>query len=673
MRLSSLAALCLATAVVTFAASPSSAADWELVWSDEFDGTTLDTSKWDPQIGTGCPTLCGWGNNELQYYRSENATVSGGMLTIEAREESFGGMQYTSARLRTLGKADWLYGRFEMRAKLPVGKGLWPAFWMLPSDSEYGVWAASGEIDIMEITGDRPDKLHGTIHHGATWPDNTSSGQTTTLPSGSFGDDFHVFAIEWEPTEIRWYLDGKLYATQTDWYSVGNPFPAPFDKPFHLLLNVAVGGYFPGNPDASTVFPQQMVVDYVRVYEDATSCEVVYDSMDHAAPFDNGWFQFSGSAGGGGIGGNLAEVAPGVGSNASISAGYGSGGAPGFVGGFGRSRALDLGDATHFEMWIKPNPGSAYAVELNIQDDDNGDGVISLGPDDEFQYVLQVGGEGAEVSDTGGWQRVAIPLSAFADDNSYWNGGNGVLDTAVDGNGMMVSFVTALIHQSGPETAFLTDRWAFTRRTGSIAGRIWSDANGNGIQDAGEGGFEGVPVFLVVDGEGIVETAETGPDGNYEFTALPTGDFTVIASAVGLPEGLVPTYDPDGTATASTFQAVVACDATTGGDFGYRSAATNSPSAVTNRDRLYGARPNPFNAQTAVRFDLAAAGSIELAIFDTQGRLVRTLESGRWEAGSHQSIWDGTDKSGSIVASGVYFAALKTSRTREVQRMVLVK
>ena len=147
----------------------------------------------------------------------------------------------------------------------------------------------------------------------------------------------------------------------------------------------------------------------------------------------------------------------------------------------------------------------------------------------------------------------------------------------------------------------------------------------------------------------------------------------MIASAVGLPEGLVPTYDPDGTATASTFQAVVACDATTGGDFGYRSAATNSPSAVTNRDRLYGARPNPFNAQTAVRFDLAAAGSIELAIFDTQGRLVRTLESGRWEAGSHQSIWDGTDKSGSIVASGVYFAALKTSRTREVQRMVLVK
>jgi beta-glucanase (GH16 family) len=246
MRPTAILLCALLTLVAT--QNPVGAADWELVWSDEFSGSSLDPAKWDPQIGTGCPSLCGWGNNELQYYRAENATVANGMLTIEAREEFYGGRNYTSARLRTLGRADWLYGRFEMRAKLPTGKGLWPAFWMLPSDSIYGVWAASGEIDIMEIKGSQPNRVSGTIHFGGSWPENTFAGQSTTLASGDFGDDFHVFAVEWEPTELRWYLDGRLYATQTNWWSNGQPFPAPFDEDFHLLLNVAVGGNYDGNP-----------------------------------------------------------------------------------------------------------------------------------------------------------------------------------------------------------------------------------------------------------------------------------------------------------------------------------------------------------------------------------------------------------------------------------------
>lgn len=240
---------------------------YQLVWEDDFDGAALDPSKWTPQIGTGCPSLCGWGNNELQYYRGENAIVGGGVLRIVARQEPFGGRAYTSARLRTLGLADFERGRFEMRAKLPSGRGLWPAFWLLPTDNAYGTWAASGEIDVVELVGHEPSRIHGTIHHGAEWPGNTSSGGSFDLPSGEFADDFHDFALEWDEHQMRWYVDGALYHVESSWWSSGGPFPAPFDQRFHLLLNLAVGGDWPGPPSQQTQFPAEFVVDHVRVYE----------------------------------------------------------------------------------------------------------------------------------------------------------------------------------------------------------------------------------------------------------------------------------------------------------------------------------------------------------------------------------------------------------------------
>jgi len=229
--------------------------DCALVWADEFDGTSVDPSKWSFQLGDGSDEgIPGWGNNELQYYTEDNATVAGGLLTITAREEStVPGFDYTSSRLRSLAKGDWTFGRMEMRAKMPIGQGLWPAFWMLSSDpSIYGTWAASGEIDIVEYIGNEPDRIFGTIHYGAPFPGNVFSSIDTFLPSGTFNDDFHVFAVEWEYGEIRWYLDGALYATQDSWFSSGGPFPAPFDVDFHLLLNLAVGGNLPGPPDATT-------------------------------------------------------------------------------------------------------------------------------------------------------------------------------------------------------------------------------------------------------------------------------------------------------------------------------------------------------------------------------------------------------------------------------------
>ncbi len=242
---------------------------YRLVWNDEFDGNGIDGSKWSfENIGTG------GGNNELQYYtsRPENARTENGHLVIEARKENYTGpdgtRQYTSARLRTLNKGDWTFGRMEARMKLPRGQGMWPAFWMLPTDNKYGNWAASGEIDIMEAvnTSASDNRVYGTLHYGGGWPSNTHTGNAFS-PSTSVADNYHTYAVEWEPGAIRWYVDNVQYATQTGWWSAGGAYPAPFDQRFHVLLNLAVGGQWPGNPDGNTSFPQRMEVDFVRVYQ----------------------------------------------------------------------------------------------------------------------------------------------------------------------------------------------------------------------------------------------------------------------------------------------------------------------------------------------------------------------------------------------------------------------
>jgi beta-glucanase (GH16 family) len=270
-------------AVLVAAASGASAQNWQVVWADEFDEPGApDPARWAYDIGGG-----GWGNQESQFYtnRPENVRVEGGALVIEAREEAYNGNAYTSARLVTRGTAAWIYGRIEARIQLPQGQGIWPAFWMLPTNSPYGTWPAGGEIDVMEFLGHDTDRVYGTLHYGGGELGHRSTGTNYTLASGTFPDAFHTFAVEWEPRRMRWYVDGQLYQTQVSWTSAGGPYPAPFDSPFHLLLNVAVGGEWPGYPDASTVFPQQMLVDYVRVYQDADAYpQVSLDAPASATP-----------------------------------------------------------------------------------------------------------------------------------------------------------------------------------------------------------------------------------------------------------------------------------------------------------------------------------------------------------------------------------------------------
>ncbi len=241
---------------------------WELIWNDEFDGTVINLEKWSHEVNAQ-----GGGNNELQYYtnRPENSYIENGYLVIQALKEHYTGTEgtreYTSARLRTYRKGDWKYGRFDIKAKLPFSKGLWPAIWMMPSESKYGGWAASGEIDIMELVGHETNKVYGTLHYGGGWPNNVSSGKSYTLAQGSFADDFHLFTVEWDTMQFRWYVDDIFYQSQTQWHTSSAPYPAPFDQYFYLILNVAVGGNWPGDPDNTSVFPQKMIVDYVRVFK----------------------------------------------------------------------------------------------------------------------------------------------------------------------------------------------------------------------------------------------------------------------------------------------------------------------------------------------------------------------------------------------------------------------
>ena len=239
--------------------------DWNLIWSDEFnlaDGSVPDATKWSYDTGGN-----GWGNQELEYYtaRTNNARIEDGKLVIEARQEKFKGKNHTSARLQTKNKCSWTYGRIEARMKIPRGQGIWPAFWMLGTNIASVSWPACGEIDIMENIGKEPGTVHGTVH-GPGYSGDAGIGGPSTLPGGAaLADDFHVYAIEWETNRIRWFLDRQVYFTLT-------PANLPagkewvFNQPHFLLLNLAVGGGWPGYPDATTTFPQRITVDYVRVY-----------------------------------------------------------------------------------------------------------------------------------------------------------------------------------------------------------------------------------------------------------------------------------------------------------------------------------------------------------------------------------------------------------------------
>jgi beta-glucanase (GH16 family) len=230
-----------------------------LVWSDEFNGKSINDNFWTFEQGNG-----GWGNHELEYYtgRTQNAFVSNGNLIIEARQERFGESNYTSARMITKDKKYFTYGRIDIRAKIPKGQGIWPALWMLGQNINQVGWPTCGEIDMMELVGNVPNKIYGTLHWGTSAAAHQSYGKNFVLSSGVYDDQFHVFSMVWDSNQIMIYVDDTSYFTMNI-----TGVTLPFGNNFFFIFNVAVGGDWPGSPDGTTQFPQRMVVDYVRVFQ----------------------------------------------------------------------------------------------------------------------------------------------------------------------------------------------------------------------------------------------------------------------------------------------------------------------------------------------------------------------------------------------------------------------
>jgi beta-glucanase (GH16 family) len=250
--------------------------DMTLTFCDDFENPSrpnsqgIDLDNWTFQIGDGTQYgIPGWGNNEAQFYKEENSFVEDSFLHIEAKLEATQGYQYTSSRLITKDNFSQMYGRFEARIALPLGDGLWPAFWMLPENSPYGGWAASGEIDIMEARGRLPYEASAAIHFGGQWPDNKYVSETYRFPNNIRIDQFNTYAVEWREDRITWFYNDIKFYEVTEWYSTNGPFPAPFNTDFHMILNLAIGGNFDGGrlPNSSIFSnPVYMKVDYVRVF-----------------------------------------------------------------------------------------------------------------------------------------------------------------------------------------------------------------------------------------------------------------------------------------------------------------------------------------------------------------------------------------------------------------------
>ena len=252
--------------------------NWNIVWSDEFNGTNINPNVWTYDLGNG-----GWGNSELEYYtsRTNNAYVAGGLLHIVAQKEPYGGSSYTSARLKSQGLFSWQYGRFEWRARLPGGVGFWPALWLLGTNISTIGWPGCGEIDVMENNGGALNYVQGSLHSGS---DET---QIYTLPNGGSVTNFHTYTLDWSTNAFLFYVDGHLYETQTSWGTSvsGAVYPYPFNQPFFLIMNLAIGGTFLGQPDtitinAGTTFPGEMRVDYVRIYNQTSPLQISIAQAD---------------------------------------------------------------------------------------------------------------------------------------------------------------------------------------------------------------------------------------------------------------------------------------------------------------------------------------------------------------------------------------------------------
>ena len=373
--------------------------EWKLVWHDEFEGKEINMDNWTYDV----PSNGRW-NGEIQSYTNNNAFIQDGALIIEAREETITessgeSYDYSSGKLITQGKQKFTYGRIEIRAKMPTGQGVWPALWMMPENEQlYGTWPVCGEIDIMEMLGNKPDEIHGTVHFGE--PHQQIQGTYNLPKDQSFADDYHIYRIEWQPGRIEWYLDDVLYHTASDWYSkLGGssqdyPYPAPFDQDFYIIMNISVGGSWPGNPDDTTVFPQQMAVDYIRVYEKEdyeVFAKPVLQEIEARKPLEDGNYLYNGRFDQGDF---EVETAEGEASTVDEWTFFQG---PAGVSTYSVSDGvlhvqIDKGGETDYAVQVFQTPvhlkqGSSYEVSFDVKADEEREIKIKIGSDGDRNWV----------------------------------------------------------------------------------------------------------------------------------------------------------------------------------------------------------------------------------------------------------------------------------------------
>lgn len=604
-------------------------ATYSLVWSDEFNGTSLDASNWTPDIGDGCPYLCGWGNNELQYYRAENVTVSGGNLVLTTLAQSFGGRSYTSGKVTTRNKQTFLYGRIEMRAKIPTGGGMWPAFWMMPQDDVYGGWAASGEIDIME-SANATTSVGGTLHYGGSYPYNTSSGGSYSLGGANFAGDFHIYAVEWEPDEMRWFVDGVLFLTKTSaqWFSDGAPGNprAPFDQEFYILLNAAIGGYYTGctSPGCITAsLPQQYLIDYVRVYED------------------------------------IVNDLPTVSITSPIS-----------------GSSLPPGDIT-IDATASDTDGSVAKVEFY-------DGAVYLGEDTTapYTFVWNSVSDGCYeivarvIDDLGGTNTDAVDITVGTGcGQTPYFGSPFVFPTRIEAEDFDLGGEGVAYHD-----ADAGNNGSQYRTTQDVDIEACSDGGGGyNIGWINPGEWLEYTVTVPTAGtytlEARVASLSSGGTFHVEFNGTDeTGDVNVPATG-----GWQTWTTVSATMTlAAGTQTMRFASTASGFNLNYLEilAATTGilPGPQPSGNELHPCYPNPFKPETTISYMLKSPAVVSLTIYDVTGRRVQTLVAGEAaSAGPHEVVWNGRDATGRAVAGGIYFCEMVAGGYSQTIRMVLLK
>ncbi len=603
-------------------------ADYALVWGDEFDSVSLNTDDWNYAIGDGCPSLCGWGNNELEYYRQENVTLQDGHLVITVQQESYGGRNFTSGRIHTRDKHSFLYGRMEMRARIPSGQGLWPAFWMMPQDDAYGSWASSGELDIME-TVNVAESVHGTLHFGGQWPENASTGGEYA-PGYDFGDDFHIYAVEWEPDEIRWYVDDVLYSTKTSnqWWSAGAPgnARAPFDQSFYILLNCAVGGNWPGctNPSCITDgLPQQYVVDYVRVYQESTNSA---PSVTITVPTE----------GDNPPAGSITIEAEAGDSDGSVDR----------IEFFAGQEFIGMDDTAPYSVTWANAPVGCHRIIAKAYDDDGSEGT------DSVDLTVGVGcGQGPY---GGGYHLLPLRLEAEHFDVGGQDVAYNDVETANNGG--------AFRTDEGVDIEACTDEGG-GYNVGWIRAGEWMEYS---IAVGVPGTYDLRARVACFENPGTFHLEVDGVDATGPIAVDVTGGWqawTDVFSSLDLASGL--------------HLLRFVCDDT---EFNLNYFEFTGPSTSAAPDvpqaglRLLPCHPNPFNPSTIIAFDLPVATGVRLSIYDVNGHLIRTLVDGETRTqGRHEVTWRGRDEAGRAAPAGVYFAQLEAGMATRTGRMVLLK